>query len=250
MSRWRFVSSAISIFAILMSTSWAESPSSPQAVAAQIDTLVAAHWASDQITPAGVSDDAEFCRRVHLDICGRIPPASEVRDFLADVSPDKRSKLVDRLLDSPTYIVNYTNVWRAIILPESSSDETIRFFLPGFEAWLRSRLVENRNFAQIAEELLTLPLDEMAMTGFQQPDQPSPIAFYRAKQGKPEEIAGASARMFLGVRIECAQCHNHPFDKWKREEFWSYAAFFKGTAAMPAPANVVEARRESSGRGR
>ncbi len=218
----------------------AQTPVAPDEVAAKIDALITQRWAADKVTPAAASDDAEFCRRVYLDLCGRIPPASEVRDFLADKAPDKRAQLVHKLLESPTYIVNYTNVWRAIMLPEASSDETIRFFLPGFEAWLRSRLAENRNFAQIAEELLTLPLDGEAMTNFQQPNQPSPLAFYRAKQGKPEEIAGASARMFLGVRIECAQCHNHPFDKWKREEFWSYAAFFKDTGTMQAPATVVE----------
>ncbi len=227
--------------AFVTTTVMAVEPSTPLDVAAQIDTLVADHWAADKVTPTAISDDAEFCRRVYLDLCGRIPPASEVRDFLTETDPDKRAKLVDRLLESPTYIVNYTNVWRAIMLPEASADETIRFFLPGFEAWLRSRLAENRNFAQIAEELLTLPLDGQAMNNFQQPEQPSPLAFYRAKQGKPEEIAGASARMFLGVRIECAQCHNHPFDKWKREEFWSYAAFFKDTAAMQPPTGVVEA---------
>ena len=218
----------------------AQAPSSPVEVAAKIDALIHERWAADKITPTGVSEDAEYCRRVYLDLCGRIPPASEVRDFLADPASDKRANLVNKLLESPTYIVNYTNVWRAIMLPEASSDETIRFLLPGFEAWLRSRLAENRNFAQIAEELLTLPLDGEALNNIQQPNQPSPLAFYRAKQGKPEEIAGASARMFLGVRIECAQCHNHPFDKWKREEFCSYAAFFKDTAAMQAPANPVE----------
>ncbi len=218
----------------------AQAPAVPVEVAARIDALITERWAADNITPAAISDDAEFCRRVHLDLCGRIPPASEVRDFLADTAPDKRAQLVDKLLDSPTYIVNYTNVWRAIMLPEASSDETIRFLLPGFEAWLRSRLAENRNLAQIAEELLTLPLGTEAMENFQQPSAPSPLAFYRAKQGKPEEIAGASARMFLGVRIECAQCHNHPFDKWKREEFWSYAAFFKDTATMQAPTTDIE----------
>lgn len=223
----------------------AQEAASPASVAARIDALISQRWETDKIVPAATSDDAEFCRRVYLDICGRIPPASEVRDFLADQSPDKRSRLVERLLDSPTYIVNYTNVWRAIMLPEASMDQTIQFFLPGFEAWLRSRLAENRNYSQIAEELLTLPLNPQDLANFQQPAQPSPLAFYRAKMGKPEEIAGASARMFLGVRIECAQCHNHPFDKWKREEFWSYAAFFKETAALqPAADGTVAAIAE------
>lgn len=233
---------SVTVLVLVLWPAWlpAQGLTAPQAVAAQIDALVSEQWVADKITPAAISDDAEFCRRVYLDLCGRIPPASEVRDFLADTTPDKRAQLVDKLLESPTYIVNYTNVWRAIMLPEASSDETIRFLLPGFEAWLRSRLAENRNFAQIAEELLTLPLGAETMENFQQPSAPSPLAFYRAKQGKPEEIAGASARMFLGVRIECAQCHHHPFDKWKREEFWSYAAFFKDTATMQAPATVAE----------
>jgi len=226
---------------LLAGTSLAEEvDSSPESVAAHVDVILRKQWAADQVTPADQADDAEFCRRVYLDLCGRIPPASIVRDFLADPFPGKRRQLVDRLLESPTYVVNYTNVWRAIILPEAGSDETIRFFLPGFEAWLRSRLAENRNFAEIAEELLTLPLRSESMTNFEQPEEPSPLAFYRAKQGKPEEIAGASARMFLGVRIECAQCHNHPFDHWKREEFWSYSAFFNDLPAMPMPQNPIE----------
>lgn len=227
----------------------AETPASPQTVAGQIDALIAARWQADKVTPTPLTDDAEFCRRIYLDICGRIPPASEVRDFLADTSTDKRTKLVDRLLESPTYLVNYTNVWRAIMLPEATSDETIRFFLPSFEAWLRSQLAENRNLAQIAEELLTLPLTTESMTNFVLPEQPSPLAFYRAKQGKPEEIAGASARMFLGVRIECAQCHNHPFDKWKREEFWSYAAFFKENRMAPpadAPVDALQTAQNAA----
>lgn len=238
---------AVMVGTILMVSTTHAEVSSPEAVAAQIDSQFQKQWAADQVTPALLADDAEYCRRVYLDLCGRIPPASVVRDFLADSSPDKRKLLVERLLDSPAYVVNFTNVWRSIILPEAGSDDTIRFFLPGFEAWLRSRLAENRNLAEIAEELLTLPLDAESMQNFEQPDQPSPLAFYRAKQGKPEEIAGASARMFLGVRIECAQCHNHPFDHWKREEFWSYAAFFNDLRSMEIVPALTTAATITSG---
>ena len=150
----RAVFALLSVVICLSSSGFADETAAPRDVATRIDALLSSRWEADKITAAAVSDDAEFCRRVYLDICGRIPPASEVRDFLDDKAPDKRAKLVDRLLESPTYIVNYTNVWRAIMLPEASMDQTIQFFLPGFEAWLRSRLAENRNFAQIAEELL------------------------------------------------------------------------------------------------
>ncbi|REJ88795.1 MAG: DUF1553 domain-containing protein [Planctomycetota bacterium] len=214
-----------------------ENSSSVDTIAAEIDRLIAKKWEADGNEPAGLSSDEEFIRRVFLDITGRIPPASDVRDFRDDASPDKRRRLVERLLASPTYIVHYTNLWRAAMLPEADADQQIRFFLPGFEAWLRSRLAENRNFAEIAREVLTLPVDAQDVQGFNQPETATPVAFYRAKEGKPENLAAATSRIFLGVRIECAQCHDHPFDDWKQDEFWGYAAFFAGvrpaTAGMP-----------------
>jgi hypothetical protein len=195
-------------------------------LARRIDELIAARWKADNITPAPLADDAEFLRRASLDICGRIPAGSEVRDFLADKSPERRQAAIERLLDSPTYIVNMTNRWREVMLPEATSEQEVRFVLPGFEAWLRSRIAENRNFDEIAREIITLPVDQQDVVGFNQPQAPTPTAFYRAKQGKPENLGAATSRLFLGVRLECAQCHDHPFDKWKQGQFWSYAAFF------------------------
>lgn len=196
------------------------------ALAADIDRLVAAAWDQQQITPAPPADDAEFLRRVSLDLTGRIPAVADVRDFLADSSQDKRREVVERLIAGPTYVVHNTNLWRAAMLPEADSDPAVRTFLPGFEAWLRSRLAENRNYAEIADEVLTLPVSTQETQGIDQSTTPTPIAFYRAKEGKVENLAAATARVFLGVRIECAQCHDHPFDDWKQEAFWSYAAFF------------------------
>jgi hypothetical protein len=199
-----------------------------QALADRIDALMAERWKKDGITPAPIADDAEFLRRASLDLCGRIPPGSVVRDFLDDPSPDKRRKIIDRLLDSPTYIVNATNRWREAMLPEADSDEVLRrLAVPAFESWLRSRLAENRDYAEIVREILTLPVrDGNAMQEFAQASSSSPEAFYRAKQAKPENLGSATARLFLGVRLECAQCHDHPFDTWKRDQFWSYSAFF------------------------
>jgi len=212
-----------------------------QTLADQIDKRIAERWAADQITPAPIADDAEFFRRANLDLCGRIPAGSEVRDFLADSSPDKRRDAIERMLASPTYIVNTTNRWREVMLPEADSEQEVRFVLPGFEAWLRSRIAENRNYAEIAREILTLPVESGDVQPFAQPDKPTPAAFYLAKQAKPENLGAATSRLFLGVRIECAQCHDHPFDEWKRDQFWSYAAFFAEFQPMAAdnPAQVV-----------
>ncbi len=217
-------------------------------VAAEIDQLIEAEWQANNVTPAPDAENAEFIRRAYLDICGRIPPASAVRDFLADESPDKRRQLVDRLLGTATYIVHYTNLWRAAMIPEADADQQIRTFLPGFEAWLRSRIAENRNYAEIVEEVITMPYEAADMQQFQQPDTPTPAAFYRAKEAKPENLAAATARIFLGIRLECAQCHDHFFDKWKQDEFWSYAAFFASLQPdqMMQTQDVEEASTENA----
>ncbi len=203
-------------------------PDAAQKLADRIDALIEQRWAADGITPAPLADDAEFLRRVSLDLCGRIPPGSVVRDFIDSTSPTKRREAIDRLLDSSTYIVHATNRWREAMLPEADSDELLRrLAVPTFESWLRSRIAENRDYAEIVREVLTLPVQGgAAMEGFNQPSASTPEAFYRAKQAKPENLGAATSRLFLGVRLECAQCHDHPFDSWKRDQFWSYAAFF------------------------
>lgn len=198
-------------------------------LAAEIDALIARRWEAEKVTPAPATEDAAFMRRVCLDIAGKIPPVGDLHEFLDDPSPDKRRKLVDRLLESPGYIMNFSNVWRSIMIPEADSDLQVRFLIPGFEAWLRRRLSENASYDALAREILTVSVDPRnALNPYATQGDLSPVSFYQAKQLKPENLAAGTARIFLGVRIECAQCHDHPFDDWKREQFWSYAAFFAG----------------------
>lgn len=228
-------------------TLFAEAPMPPEQLSRIIDHHIAARWEAEDIVPAPQATDAEFLRRVYLDVTGKIPHAAHVREFLQDNSPDKRARLVDDLLRSPSYIIHYTNLWRSAMVPEAANDQQIRFALPGFESWLRSRIAENRNFAEIVEEMLTLPVDQESVIGFTQPEQPTPAAFYRAKQAQPESLAAATARLFLGVRIDCAQCHDHPFDEWKQEEFWQYAAFFTDIPPVPIPGQEMIERRTVPG---
>jgi hypothetical protein len=205
-------------------------PQEIQALADQVDALLDVRLKETGVPPSPPASDAEFFRRLYLDLCGRIPPAAEVRDYLADDAADKQTKTVERLLSSPTHIIHSTNQWRRVLLPEADSDVEVRFTLPGFEAWLRTRIAANEPLDRIADEMLTLSLEMREIEGFNVPTAPTPIAFYRAKQGKPENLAAATARVFLGLRIECAQCHHHPFDEWKQEQFWSFAAFFQDAA--------------------
>jgi hypothetical protein len=208
-----------------------------QALAVRIDQLVAAGWAKARAEPAPLAEDAEFLRRVYLDLIGRIPTVREARDFLADTAPDKRARLVDRLLDSHGYVNHFLNVWRDLLVPEVNSSLQLRVQAAGFDAWLRKQLTDNIPYDVMVRELLTAPLQvqpgrpaALAASG-----EPSPLAFYTAKEVKPENLAAATSRLFLGIKLECAQCHNHPFAEWKRDQFWSFAAFFAGLQRQGPP---------------
>jgi hypothetical protein len=205
----------------------------PRALAAKIDRLIADRWADAGAKPAPLADDAEFLRRVSLDVAGRIPSVAETRAFLADKSPDKRLKAVERLLEGPAYVNHFASVWQALLVPEdNAANFQLRFFMPAFEAWLRKQFADNVPYDRLVRELITARVANDPNT--QQflraggGGEPSPLAFYMAKDVKPEELAAATSRLFLGVKLECAQCHNHPFAKWSRQQFWEYAAFFAG----------------------
>jgi hypothetical protein len=194
-----------------------------QRLADRIDDLIAKKWSENDIVSASPSDDSEYLRRVWLDIAGKIPTAADSQDFLDDKSSDKRQRLVDELLNGPNYVVNSANFWRAVLIPEADTDFTVRFMLPAFEGWLRQRLDENKPYDELVSEILTLPLSGTNV--LRNRNSLNPIAFYQSKEIKPENLAAATSRMFLGIRIECAQCHDHPFDTWKQNDFWGYAAF-------------------------
>jgi hypothetical protein len=203
----------------------------PAELARQIDKRLEARWQQDKVQPAPPADDAEFLRRAFLDITGRIPRPIEVHEFLADQSPDKRRKLIDSLLDDPRFAVHFATIWRAELLPELASNRGAAVFQAGFEAWLRRQLRDGVGYDRLVRELLTVPIPaegKDAEPVLRDPERPNPLAFFAVKEARPEELASAVTRSFLGIRLECAQCHDHPFASWKQEQFWSQAAFFAG----------------------
>jgi hypothetical protein len=181
------------------------------ALASLIDKHIDARLAAEGVPPAAIADDAEFLRRVYLDLTGRIPSVATVRRFLADQTPDKRQRLISELLDGPAYPRHFANVWRATLLPDTPAGAENIGVRTGFETWLRQQLKENVAYDQMVRAIL-------APTGAR--------TFYAANEEKPENLAAATSRLFLGVKIECAQCHRHPFAPWTREQFWSLAAFY------------------------
>jgi hypothetical protein len=216
------------------------------ALAAQIDQRISAAWDKD-VKPAPPADDAEFFRRVHLDLAGRIPSVTEIRDFLEDDRPDKRRLWVDRILQADrddssyrdAYVTHFANVWRAWLMAQANQQAL--FQQPALEAWLAQRLKNNVGYDQLVRDLLTQPAggNQRVVDPFGAAGE-SAAAFFQANEFKPENLAGTTARLFLGVKLECAQCHNHPFAKWTRNQFWEYAAFFTdvpqpGRPGQPPP---------------
>ena len=184
-------------------------------VARRVDELLAHRWSEAGVEPAPPAADAEFVRRVCLDLTGVIPSVSRVRAFLDDPSPDKRARLIDELLSSPRYATHMATTWRKLILPRGLDPDQLQNAI-ALEGWLRARFVEEERYDNIVAEVL------VATGG----GQGGPAAFYSSVQFRPEELASATSRVFLGMQIQCAQCHDHPFDDWTQEDFWGFAAFF------------------------
>src|ERR1043166_4847530 len=193
-----------------------------------IDDYLEAQWKKHDVKPAPLADDAIFCRRLSLDLIGRIPEVTHVQDFVdpTNTDPDKHWKWIDQYLSSPLSSRHFANFWRTGIIGRSSNQQ-FQFFYPQFEAWLQDRLQKNTPLDEIAKQILTVNANQPGFQGggFGGPGMQNltPVAFVGVNEGKPENIAGAAARVFLGVKIECAQCHKHPFAKWTRDQFWEFA---------------------------
>lgn len=227
-------------------------PRDAPALAAEIDRQLAAAWQAAGVTPAERADDAEFLRRLALDLAGRIPSVPEARAFLNDRRPDARARLIDQLLADPRYAAHFTHVWRDAWLPETDIEPQFNFLIgTSFTSWLQGHLSRNTGYDVLVRELLTYPVpsrDKVNEVFNGQRTQANPLAYYLVKKFQPEELAAGAARQFLGIRLECAQCHDHPFADWKREQFWSFASFFAGLKkagdGFPLPDKENLERRE------
>lgn len=156
---------------------------------------------------------------------------SEVRAFLANDRPNKREQLINDLLADPRHAIHQANLWRAELLPEAASDRQAALLQRGFENWLVQQFRQKVGYDRLTRELITVPLPAVGQPAepiLRDPERPNPLAFIASKGSRPENVAAAVTRTFLGMRLECAECHNHPFAKWTQEQFWNQAAFFGG----------------------
>ena len=193
----------------------------PARMAGRVDALLAELWQAENVEPAPAAGDHEFVRRAYLDLVGVIPRASQVRAYLADERPDKRTRLVDELLASPRHATHMATTWRNRILPLGVDPTHDREAL-GLQNWLRTRFAKNLRYDNIVGGLLLT-------TGG---DELGPALYYQANDLAPEKIASSAAELFLGVQLQCAMCHDHPTAAWSQRDFWGLAAFF---ARVQAP---------------
>ena len=190
------------------------------------------------IPPSPPADDSTFLRRVYLDAIGTLPTADEARAFLADKAADKRAKLIERLLDRPEYADFWAMKWADMLRVDK--DGVTPQGAVAMTRWLRNQLAENRPYDQFARAVVTAR-GSIAAEG--------PAALYKVL-GTPEVAARSLSQVFLGVRIECAQCHHHPSEKWGQDDYWALAGLFSGVARKPSPGGGESVDLEGRGRPR
>jgi hypothetical protein len=173
-----------------------------------------------KIAAAAEADDAEFLRRVTLDLTGRVPTWQQARAFLDNKDADKRRRLVDQLLAGPAFGQHFADVWRMLLAPPEEGAKPRPDIL---SPWLADQLNRNRPWSDIVRELLT------AEGSVRIPELSFILTNSEMQRPKPEMLADATSRLFMGVELRCAQCHDHPFATWKQADFWSLAAFFSRT---------------------
>ncbi|NNE90889.1 MAG: DUF1549 domain-containing protein, partial [Verrucomicrobiales bacterium] len=169
------------------------------------------------LPPSELADDNTFLRRVTIDIAGRIPTREETDEFLASTDPDKRAQAIDRLLEGVEFADHFAGKWAGLLRNKARGNlDWVSRDTYAFHSWIRTALIENRPFDQFAAELITAS----GKTG------ENPAASWYRSVTDPKERMQDIAQVFLGIRMQCAQCHHHPYERWSQDDYYHFAAFF------------------------
>ena len=180
-----------------------------------IDTHINTKLKKLRILPSELCSDEAFLRRAYLDICGLVPTVEEVNAFLADPSPDKRTKVVDQLLARPEFVELWVMKWSELLTIRSSQRVSYKSTLLYYN-WLQQQIANNVRIDEMFKELLGANGGTFA----------NPATNYYQNEVDTLKVAENVAQVFMGMRIQCAQCHNHPFDRWTMDDYYGFAAFF------------------------
>jgi hypothetical protein len=217
-----------------LTTATAAGPTVPPQVLV-INDAIEQVWRDYEIRPVGEVDDAVWCRRVYLDVIGRIPTFEELSEFMTDRASDKRASLVQRLLQDDRYVEEYANHWgtlwtNILIGRGGGNDDRDLTNRTGMQKYLRDSFARNKTYDRMVYELVSAE-------GSTTPGEPNFNGAVNFLIGKVNEEKGTLAtssvsRIFLGQQVQCTQCHNHPFNQWKQQKFWEFNAFFRQTRAL------------------
>jgi len=181
-----------------------------------VDRLVQARWKELNIAPSGACSDEQFIRRVSLDIAGTLPTPKQILDFVADTGAKKRDALVDRLLESPEYAYYFAGRWADILRVKRGNSQQRAYGTHAFHDWIVTAIREDRPYDTFATQVVTALGDE----------QHNPPSVWYKDILTPDQFVDNLSQVFLGVRMACANCHHHPFEKWSQDDYWGLAAYF------------------------
>lgn len=198
------------------------------ALAQLIDREIKLRLDADGIKASPRSEDAEFYRRLHLDLLGIIPTPEKVVAFLDSTDPNKRGKAIDEMLANPRFGQYQAELWAGLLLPRESTNRALQ--ANPFRKWLAEAFNKNQPWDKLVYEFVTA-------SGSQEAN--GATTFFIANP-TPDKMTDQVAKAFLGVRVECAQCHNHPFTSWKQEEYWGLAAFFMNVRVSGKPQQAAK----------
>ena len=205
----------------------APAPDRPAAkAAAEIDALLEAHWKANGVGRNPPIPDEVFVRRIYLDLAGRIPTGDEAAAFLRSTAPDKRAALIDALLAGESYVARFFHLWADVLRYKSRTVNRANVVEAVYGKYIRDSLRENKPYDRFVRDML-------AARGYAWDN--GAVGYYHRDPDMPLDNMAITSRVFLGTRIECAQCHDHPFDRWKQTEFYHLAAYTYGTKSVNEP---------------
>ena len=217
--------------------------SNADSVIYQINSLVEQGWKDFEIQPSQDAEDGQWCRRVFLDVIGRIPTVTEVEQFVDSKDPDKKKKLVESLMYDDEYTEefarNWTTVWSNILIGRTGGTENRTMTSrEGLQKYLRDSFAREKSYDQMCQELVTA-------TGTTTPGDPdfNGATNFLIDKVNAEQAAlatSATTRIFLGLQVQCTQCHNHPFNDWKQQKYWETNAFFRQARAFRGPMEIAD----------
>jgi hypothetical protein len=208
---------------------WRQASEAPL-TASEIDRLVNHELEKCGIKPAAITTDEQFLRRLWLDVTGKLPMPADLQEFQADNRPAKRAQMIDKLLASDDFARHWAEYWRNVITSRIE-DRRGRLLVGHFDAWLTDQFKRNKGWGEIATAMLTAK----GKVSFANASQNGQAFLLTSRLGNDAitEIAAETSRIFLGIRIQCAQCHDHPSDIWKRTQFHEFTAYFARVRARP-----------------